>query len=577
MRLITLIIIALIFSPFAYSKVVWLDEQWKETSKETASFYIEVPLERDGKAWIAEIYYKENDQLRFKTKITQDSIFHPEANLIGDHYYYFKNGDIQSKGSLDENGQGNGKVVGYFENTPEKICSIAYFINGVKHGPELSFYSKGGLSTESEYRNGKLHGLQKFYSQQGVLSEQRSYEDGQLHGPQKIWGEESAILVLVEHYQSGKMHGQQTRYFADGTLAESKFYSQDTLIGNRELFYSDGRLKEHERYDEHGRRMERTYFYDHNAQRVEQIWSYTDIGVTEDKRRYQDEQLIKHERIFTGENTLAGQVIEEEFDSQGTLIARKETRNGKLYGDHIWYEKIDRSEYRISNTGYYVDGLQHGRYLSKAQDGSTLEQGQYFMGEKIGPWLYRAPNSERTVIYDEYGKKHGEERDLASNGTVISHATYHHGQLDGLYERYDDDRTLLESGKYKLGVKDGAWLELETTGYSNNYVSKGEYRQGNRVGLWVSTTKSGYEIGRSNYNDEGQLHGIRYHMDPNGSGALTKVEHYVSGLIVGKQFQYRDGKLAKVTLYDENGQKQKVIFQDPEVKEVFDLESLLFN
>ncbi|PNH98841.1 hypothetical protein [Vibrio diazotrophicus] len=142
MRLITLIIIALSFSPFAYSKVVWLDEQWKETSKETASFYIEVPLERDGKAWIAEIYYKENDQLRFKTKITQDSIFHPEANLIGDHYYYFKNGDIQSKGSLDENGQGNGKVVGYFENTPEKICSIAYFINGVKHGPELSFYSK---------------------------------------------------------------------------------------------------------------------------------------------------------------------------------------------------------------------------------------------------------------------------------------------------------------------------------------------------------------------------------------------------------------------------------------------------
>ncbi|MGY2572312.1 toxin-antitoxin system YwqK family antitoxin [Vibrio sp. C8] len=576
MRLISLIIFALSFSPFAYSKVVWLDEQWKETSKDGASFYIEVPLARDGKAWIAEVYYKENGQLRFKTNITKDSIFDPESKVIGDHYYYFKNGDIQSKGSLDESGQGNGEVISYFENTPNKISSITYFRNGVKHGREQNFYREGGLSKESEYRNGKLHGLQKYYSPKGVLYTESTYENGLLHGPQKIWSEEDSTLILVEHYQSGKKHGEQISYFADGMIQESEFYSQGTLIGVRESYYSDGRLKERERFDENGRRMERTNFYDRSAERLEQIWSYTDRGITEDKRLYQNEQLLRHERMFTGKRAPLGQVIKEEFDPQGTLIARKETRNGKLYGEHVWYEKSS-IKYRILNTSYYVDGLQHGRYLSKAQDGSILEQGQYSMGKKVGPWLYRSPVSERTVIYDKNGKKHGEEREKALDGTIISQATYHHGQLDGLYERYDNDRTLLESGIYKLGVKNGQWLEDEGSGYGNYYASKGEYRQGNRVGLWISTTKSGYEIDRSNYNDKGQLHGFRYHMERNGSGALTKVEHYMNGLTVGKQFQYRNGKPEKVTLYDENGQKQKVIFQDPEVKEVFDLESLLFH
>ncbi len=91
---------------------------------------------------------------------------------------YYPNGEIETEGELNEDGQKHGLWVYWHENGKKWLEEN--YQNSLRHGEFIEWYMSGDKSFEGEYENGFPSGKWTFWDEDGNKTKQLIYENGEV-------------------------------------------------------------------------------------------------------------------------------------------------------------------------------------------------------------------------------------------------------------------------------------------------------------------------------------------------------------------------------------------------------------
>jgi len=183
---------------------------------------------------------------------------------------------------------------------------------------------------------------------------------------------------------------------------------------------------------------------------------------------------------------------------------------------------VERNEltYEINNESPFS-----GKAFSKYENQQFKEIGYFEDGKKVGVWEYYADNGQiiKKATYDnnklnglseefttegkkiysieyEENLKNGLSEHYNEKGIKISSVNYKKDSLNGNYKTYYEDKNILrEEGNYKMGKKDGEWVNNRI-----NSVIKSNYLDDKLNGNYTVTNKEGLITTNGNYKNGNQ-------------------------------------------------------------------------
>lgn len=102
------------------------------------------------------------------------------------------------------------------------VKEVAYYKDGVLHGPRREYYTSGVIRLESNYVDGKLQGLYELFWETGLIKMHCFFSQDKLHGFAENYNNEGK-LILRKNYIHGILHGLYETWFDDG---EFKFSAE---------------------------------------------------------------------------------------------------------------------------------------------------------------------------------------------------------------------------------------------------------------------------------------------------------------------------------------------------------------
>jgi len=132
------------------------------------------------------------------------NIPHPVANIFGNNVKkeYFTGGKLRSEFIMvDKSGQ-NGFLKKYGYNS--KLTSTVTVRNGVKHGVETLFDSRGRIIKKTPYIKGRRQGVLKAYYPNGDIMAQITYIDNIKHGKAVKYNRNGSINQQVT-FRNGRL------------------------------------------------------------------------------------------------------------------------------------------------------------------------------------------------------------------------------------------------------------------------------------------------------------------------------------------------------------------------------------
>lgn len=227
----------------------------------------------DRMADVDSVYYKRLDKngtlKNYTHGILKTQLYYKDDELSGKIQFHDPYNDEYTIAHM-KNGKLQGRMTKYRMRTlspkHDRPITICHFVDGVKHGEEVSYYPDDGTLKEfKDYKEGVLHGSHCIYKKhpdnvdklssgepspnycsdnmtyvRGVLygpmykcflgkrgvSTMKSflYVRGERHGDYKRW--EDGKIVNIGHYVKGKLDGEFVEYFYDGDGVEKQIISQ---------------------------------------------------------------------------------------------------------------------------------------------------------------------------------------------------------------------------------------------------------------------------------------------------------------------------------------------------------------
>jgi uncharacterized protein len=310
--------------------------------------------------------------------------------------------------------------------------------DGLKQGRWKYFFDDGSLQMEGTFRNGKKDGFFKTYDRSGNLLELKKYSDD----VEVIDAPEIATLrTVTEYYETGVIsrvitlrngvpEGVSREYDEDGTIARAMIYAAGKVIGDG--IVDEGGNKQgpwEEFFTDGGLRAKGTYI---NNKRT-------------------------GEWVFYHENGKPEQ--EGSFDEQGRAV-----------GKWVWY--YDNGN--LWREEFFINGLQDGLVTEFDEDGNILAEGEYFEGQKEGPWFYNINKRRIEGIYS-MGARNGMWKHFFSNGQLSFEGQFIDDNPNGRHVYYYDTGIRKDEENYVMGRKEGNWTRFNEDGtpllvitYSNN-------------------------------------------------------------------------------------------------------------
>ncbi len=310
------------------------------------------------------------------------------------------------------------------------------------------------------------------------------------------------------------------------------------------------------------------------------------------------------------------------YDEEGSISSTGPFRKGLKHG--LWTEYYATGE--IAGTAMFQYGRMQGPSTQYHEDGAVSLQASYHLDRPDGEWVSFYPtgqvNYKGTYVRD---KQQGSWTWWSEEGNKIQEFEYDNGELsilnswspegkqevldgNGIYNAYDEDGAVLETGIVQNGKQSGLWKrfsvgELQEEGEYRNgtyyiknawafggkqsvkdgegkYIGdsspllpviEGPISQGLKTGLWTVTTPTGFisqemhfadgklngmmksyfengevSSGGEMKDDEREGHWVWYHED----GGIESEITYVNGKKEGEQLFYSNmGKVLRTEVY----------------------------
>ena len=153
------------------------------------------------------------------------------------------------------------------------------------------------------------------------------------------------------------------------------------------------------------------------------------------------------------------------YAADGKPVKEAHYHAGLLDGHYVEYQTS--APFGPSVDGAYAAGKKDGHWSYFRDDGTKLKEESWDRGAPEGTFTY----------YDE---KHA----------VLATRTFVHGT--GPWIEYDADATVIATGAYLNGTKDGVWTER---------LDSGPYKDGKRTGTWNHVDASGAKIAEGTYGN----------------------------------------------------------------------------
>lgn len=183
--ILTSLALLFIFSiSYAQKNTIWYDTNWKETTKDNASFYRNEVIKKGDGYWFADYYISGAKQME-------------GLSLEKDKEIY------------------QGVVKWYHENG--NIFQIVNYDNGVLDGVRQVFYESGKLKIEENYKQGKKEGKWKAFFENGNKKEIGFFENGQKEGVWKTFYTDGKLKEEGKYVFDRKIDIWKTNYY-DGTM-----------------------------------------------------------------------------------------------------------------------------------------------------------------------------------------------------------------------------------------------------------------------------------------------------------------------------------------------------------------------
>ncbi len=161
MRLILSLCFILLACNYAQASpdTVFLDKNWKECKKDSASYFRPVFIPEEGRQKHADYYISGTLQMEGYTVLFHDIVadtLQPNYYKDGAFNYYYEDGKPSSY-EFYVRGKKQGSFVHYREHTGE-IQNVTNFKNNYKHGTSVEYYPGGKVSTLRMYDSGYTMG-----------------------------------------------------------------------------------------------------------------------------------------------------------------------------------------------------------------------------------------------------------------------------------------------------------------------------------------------------------------------------------------------------------------------------------
>lgn len=514
------------------------------------------------------------------------------GNPIGEYTFIDAKGNINSKGSFNNNHEKNGFWESYYGDG--RLKEKFNFKEGRRNGLNSGYHSNGQVNYEINYVNDEATGEYRQYNENGGLVIKKNLKNGMNDGEYKGFFEigEDAIEyeafykddnlegVLKEFYRDGKLYeatlfennlkkGAQKTYNFNGILISELNYLNDELNGASKNFYNEGNLEQESTFKE-GHLIGDYISYHYNNQ-VAVKTSYNDNGKLDGLyQEYSDDGKLWYEYEYSNGKInkftyydKSGRILSQGKKKGGDLDFKAFTARGVLYMEGVYdsrdgkkgeWKYYDANSGYLKNKGGYDDNKAIGSHISYYPNGSERDVAHYEMDQLVnyGANYYPDGNIQLQGFYLD-GEKHGKWESYYVDGTIENRSYYHKGQLINWNEYYD-----VTGGIYLKELYQDNKLKKEVFYNSNGVVN---FDISYPVGASKKQRTIKNEKGGVNYVFEmknGVLNGSYIHYGENKK-VLTKGS-YLNGSKHGKwEWYYSNGQLEMVETYKLNRNHGAVI------------------
>ena len=387
-------------------------------------------------------------------------------------------------------------------------------------------YENDSISAEGFLKDGKPNGYWKNYEINGLLKSEGNRKYFMLDSTWKFY--KKGFLKEVVNYKKNKRNGEFLEFGDSGVIYSKSTYINDTLQGERKIYYSSSELHF-------------LYFYLNG--------NYNGKGYEFDK----DSVIIS---IFNF--------------NKGKLVRREKINrysNNKRTG--VW--KIYGLNGVLKEEGAYKNGKRNGIFKQYKYNGELEELKKYNMDEleldaeelnfvELYKEYYPSGELHYTIAKNDKGRRQGITQEYKKNGNVITTKIFKNDTLfaEGVIDReglrqekwkfYYKGEKIIGKGKFKNDLKIGTWYYFYRTG---QLEQKGKFSKGRHSGKWVWYYKN-KSIHREEYYRRGKEEGefIEY----SDSGKILTKGDYVNGLRDGNWF-YQVGDHTEIGKYSD-GEKE---------------------
>ena len=588
----------------------------------------------------------------YSTKISNDdkSFYYSDMSLIaegkiidkepsGKWIFYNENGKKSSEGLFDKNGKKTGLWQWYYPNNQLKETSELE--DGEINGKNVGFFENGRKKYSSNYKNGKLNGEFLLYNEQGALIQKKYFKDGELDQTYTSYfdvGESLPEFVVpyknkkvngevIEYYATGKPYsvmqfkdgeknGVQKNYLPKSLISSETNFKENLPVGEFVAYHPNGKKKQTGTYNEDGEYDGKWIDYNAEGNKIYE-YNYKKGKLDGNYKAFDNDGVLYYEYEYR-----KGDIIAYKFyDKSGAIIKEDKKRGGEFnYEGYSPYGQIDTEGlydvsggktgewkfsndygvvYQVSNykenkldgkyTTYHTNGEENvlaeykndsiiGYYKELYPNGQLESQGWYQDGMAQGEWRFYYSNGNiESINFYHKNKLSGEQKYFAPNGKLEHTAIFKNGVQQKMYYFSPTQDTLevidmvTPTGDYKIeylhfnkkpmatksytnGVQHGKFKNFY---YSGQLELEGAYLNGSKHGKWKAYYENGNlkeEYSFVNGREDGKH--INYFED----GTIEEEKFYELDKLTGKSTSfYKNGKKKVVTNYSYdllNGRKE---------------------